>query len=63
MGDRIDNRDVEEERFIKMCPVCDVCGEHITDDYYYEIGGMKFHLDCCERHSVESYVEAQKYGY
>lgn len=63
MGDRYDSRDIEEERFIKMCPVCDICGERITDDYYYEVGGMIFHLDCADRHSVESYVEGQKYGY
>lgn len=63
MGDRYDTRDIEEERFVKMCPICDICGERITDDYFYEVGGMRFHLDCADRRSVESYVEEQKYGY
>ena len=46
-----------------LCPVCDICGERITDDYYYEVGGIVFHLDCAGRHSVESYMEGQRYGY
>ena len=48
----------EEEEYEKKCPVCDVCGERITGDFYYSVGGLKFHLDCAECHSVESYVEA-----
>lgn len=46
-----------------LCPVCDICGEHITDDYYYKIGDTVFHLECAECHSVECYVESKKYGY
>lgn len=53
----------EEQEFERLCPVCDVCGEPIKDDYYYEVGGMIFHLDCAERRSVDNYVEAKKYGY
>lgn len=55
--------DAEEAAYEKLCPICDICGERIVDDYYYEVAGMKFHLDCADRHSVDSYVEAQKYGY
>ena len=44
-------------------PVCDICGEHITDDYFYKIGDTVFHLDCAERYSVERFVETQAYGY
>lgn len=58
--ERQDYEDAERE---KLYPVCDICGDRITDDYYYEVAGMKFHLECAERHSVDSYVEAQKYGY
>lgn len=51
-------RECEDDE--SLCPVCDVCGQRITDDYYYEVGGMIFHLDCAERHSVESYREEEK---
>lgn len=47
----------EEEEYEKRCPVCDICGEPITDEYYYMVGGIKFHLHCAECHSVDSYVE------
>lgn len=52
--------DAEEAEYEKLCPVCDVCGERITDDYYYKVGGIVFHLDCAERHSVESYMEEER---
>lgn len=53
-----DAYDREAAEYEKKCPVCDVCGDPITDDYYYMVGGMKFHLSCAECHSVDSYVEA-----
>ena len=55
--------DAEEAEYEAMCPVCDICGEHITDDYYYKIGNTVFHLDCAERYSVDSFVETKAYGY
>lgn len=58
--DRYDRECANDEKYY---PVCDICGERITDDYYYEVAGMKFHLECADCHSVESYVEGQKYGY
>ena len=56
--------DAQGAAFENLCPVCDICGERIVDDYYYQIGNMIFHLDCAERKSVDSYVEeeAQRYG-
>lgn len=56
--------DAEEAAFERLCPICDICGERILDDYYYQIGDITFHLDCADRHSVDSYVEkeAEKYG-
>ena len=51
-----DRKDAEDYAYEQKCPVCDICGEHITDDYYYTIGGITFHLDCADRHSVENYV-------
>ena len=59
----VGRRDDEEAAFEALCPVCDICGEHITDDYFYKIGDTVFHLDCAERYSVERFVEAQAYGY
>ena len=38
------------------CPVCDICGERILDEYYYKVGDITFHLDCAEKRSVDSYV-------
>ena len=32
--------DAEEAAYEKLCPVCDICGERIVDDYYYEVAGM-----------------------
>ena len=29
----------EADDYINNCPVCDICGEPITDEYYYEVGG------------------------
>lgn len=52
--------DAEETAYEKLCPVCDICGERITDDCYYKVGGIVFHLDCAERHSVESYMEEER---
>lgn len=31
------SNEMEEE--IEKCPVCDICNEHIQDDYYFEING------------------------
>ena len=51
-----DRKDAEDYAYEQKCPVCDICGERITDDYYYTIGNITFHLDCADRHSVENYV-------
>ena len=58
-----DRYEKEYEDDESLCPICDICGERITDDYYYEVGGIVFHLDCAERHSVDSYMEGKRYGY
>ena len=55
--------DDECAKWESMTPVCDICGEHITDDYYYKIGNTVFHLSCAERYSVDSFVETKAYGY
>ena len=55
------DKEEDDAAYEALCPVCDVCGEHITDDYYYKVGGLTFHLDCAERRSVDAYVEEKRY--
>ena len=57
----VGRREDEEAAFEALCPVCDICGEPITDDYYYTVGGITFHEDCAEKHSVEDFVEGRRY--
>lgn len=54
--ERQDYEDAERE---KRYPVCDICGDRITDDYYYEVAGYRFHLGCAECHSTEDYVNKE----
>lgn len=51
--------DWEEAEREKKYPVCDICGERITDEFYYEVFGYRFHLGCAECHSTESYVNKE----
>ena len=37
--------DREHENWLLQLPRCDVCGQPIQDDYYYEFGDDKV---CCE---------------
>lgn len=32
-----DRYDAEQNKILQRLPVCSDCGEHITDDYFYEI--------------------------
>ncbi len=59
-----DQAEADEERFL---PHCSLCGNVITSDYYKHvyIMGLDYILcdDCLEEESVDSYYNAQKYGY
>ncbi len=53
MRDNIDlylEHEAEQERryqrWLKSRPICDCCGERITDDYYYDINGTIYCEDC-----------------
>ena len=48
---------MNEEKFIKMCPICEMCGDHITDDYFLRIGSDCYHKDCVEEVSLETYLQ------
>ena len=47
-------RDIE-----KYLPICDFCGEKITDETYYVIGGQIACHDCCDERYVDTYVTEQ----
>lgn len=51
--------DAEQEEKLEKMPVCDECGEHIQDDYLYDIGGEILCRTCMENkyeRSVDDYV-------
>lgn len=56
MRDNIDfymEHELEEERqyqrWLETRPVCDECGEYITDDWCWEIGNEVFCEDCLNK--------------
>jgi hypothetical protein len=40
-------------------PICEVCGEPITDDYFIEIEGECYHRKCVER-SLDTWLENRR---
>lgn len=40
----------EMEDRVSELPVCCECGEHITDDWYYEFGDEIYCPDCNRKH-------------
>ena len=48
----MDAANYEAERAAKMqeLPICDFCGNHITDDSYHEIRGLNICDRCLEDH-------------
>lgn len=46
-------RESDYFNWIEKRPVCDGCGEHITDDIYFEVDG-----DCLCEACFEEYVDA-----
>lgn len=46
-----------DEKFIKMCPLCEICGDHITDDYVRRIENRYYHDSCIEEVSLETYLQ------
>lgn len=55
MRDNIDfymEHEIQEERdyqrWRRSRPICDECGEHITDDCYWEIEGSIYCPECAE---------------
>ena len=53
-----DAHDIEMERRRARLPQCDYCGEHIQDEYYYEINGEYICEECLNEHfRKENYME------
>lgn len=44
------NYEAERERKMQELPICDFCGDHITDDSYHEIRGLNICDRCLEDH-------------
>lgn len=44
------NYEAERERKMQELPICDCCGDHITDDSYHEIRGLNICDRCLEDH-------------
>lgn len=40
--------DEEFEEWLEKQPICDECGEHIQDEYLYEIGNIRYCENCIE---------------
>ena len=62
--ERYDREGAEQEKYF---PHCSLCGAIITSETYKHvyIHGLDYILcdDCIEQDSVDSYVDAKKYGY
>lgn len=43
-----ENYSAEQDERLERRPVCDFCGEHIQDEYYYCIGGKNICPSCLE---------------
>ena len=57
--DAFDRYDAEQQRALAKLPECSECGEKITDEECYEIGGELFCLNCIEQNKVytENYLK------
>lgn len=52
--------DYEQETALEKYPVCSCCGEHILDDYLYDIDGDLICEECLNeyyRRSTDAYID------
>lgn len=54
-----DRHCAQQERKLKKFPKCDNCGEHITDEYFYNIDGTFLCEECIRdyRQNTEDWIE------
>ena len=50
-----DRKCEEEDEWLAKLPVCDDCGEHIQDGYYYSIAGEIVCPDCIDNYRKTIY--------
>lgn len=43
-----EKHDAEQEEYLNSQPACSVCGEHIQEDCYYDIGGAIYCESCID---------------
>ncbi len=59
-------KEADDAAYEKKCPICDYCGDRITDETYLEVMvGLKlrrYHEDCVmvSRQSVSDYIRARE---
>ena len=41
--------DSEQREWLAKLPKCDLCGEPIQDDYYWEVAGDKYCEECAQK--------------
>lgn len=64
--DAFNQWDADQEAYEKKCPICNYCGNRITDETYLEVMvGLKlrrYHEDCVmiSRQSVSDYIRARE---
>ena len=52
--------DRENQAWLEKHPVCDMCGEHITDEHFFLINGEKVCEECLNDHyrqDTDDYME------
>ncbi len=57
--DRFVQHEAEQEKWLASLPICSECGEHIQDEYCYEINGELICPDCLKenhRKFTDDYV-------
>ena len=46
--DRFEAEEAKREKELLRRPVCDICGEHIQEDYCYEVGNQTICKHCID---------------
>lgn len=52
--DRFKEHDAEQQAWLKKRPICGECGEHIQEEYCYEINGEYICEHCMEENFRKS---------
>lgn len=55
-----DRQDAEEYASEQLCPICDACGDRITDDYFLRIGEYCYHEGCVEHVELDFYLDEKR---